>query len=348
MSIEKKTFGTLPGGGEASLYTLQNGTGTTLEVTDYGCRIHRLLVEDRSGKAGDVVLGHRTLPEYFGANYQGALVGRYANRIGKAVFHLEGKEYLLAKNDGENSLHGGPGGYHQVLWQAETADGEEPSVTFTHTSPDGDEGYPGTLEMAVTYTVTKAGGLSIEYKGTADKPTPFNLTNHSFFNLTGDPQAKIFDITLQVNADCVTAVADDLIPTGELLPVAGGHLDFTAPKPLGQDMFSRDHLMQVCGGYDHNFCVRGEGFRKFAEAYDPASGRVMEVWSDLPGVQLYTFNKVTAPLVGKDGLPMQPHTAFCLETQFYPDSPNQPGFPSPVLAAGKPFTTRTEYRFSTW
>lgn len=346
MAITKTTFGTLPDGREAALYTLQNANGTTLEVTDYGCRIHRLLVKDRSGQLGDMVLGHRTLLEYFGANFHGALVGRYANRIGKAQFCLDGQAYPLAKNDGENSLHGGPGGYHQVLWQAETEDGTDPKITFTHVSPDGDEGFPGTLEMRVTYTLTADDSLSIEYTGTSDKATPFNLTNHSFFNLSGDPQGKIFDTTLQINADMVTDVTDDLIPTGELKPVAGGPLDFTASKPLGQDMFADDHLMQVCGGYDHNFCVRGEGFRKFAEAYEPVSGRVMEVWSDLPGVQLYTFNKLKDPWVGKDGQPMQPHTAFCLETQFYPDSPNQKDFPFAFLTPGEPFTTKTVYRFS--
>lgn len=346
MSISETRFGTLPDGREAALYTLENGSGTVLEATNYGCRIHRLLVRDKSGQLGDVVLGHRTLPEYFGENYQGSLVGRYANRIGGAVFQLEGKAYPLAPNDGANHLHGGPGGYHQVLWQAEAGDGPEPKVTFTHVSPDGDEGYPGTLEMRVAYTLTKEGGLSVEYTGVSDKATPFNLTNHAFFNLSGDPQKRVLDTTLQIYADTATAVTDSLIPTGELLALAGTHLDFTAPKPLGQDMFAPDHLMQACGGFDHNFCIRGEGFRKFAEAYEPGSGRVMEVWSDLPGVQLYTFNKVPVPLTGKDGLPMQPHTAFCLETQFYPDTPNQPGFPPCTLTPGKPFTTRTEYRFS--
>lgn len=347
MSIEKTTFGTLPDGREATLYTLESPNGMVLAVTDYGCRIHRLLVKDRAGRLGDIVLGHRTLPEYSGANFQGALVGRYANRIGRAIFHLDGKAYPLAPNDGENSLHGGPGGYHQALWQAETEDGPAPKITFTHVSPDGEEGYPGRLEMTVTYTLTEDGRLALEYTGVSDKPTPFNLTNHSFFNLAGDPQRKILDTLLQIHADAVTAVADDLIPTGELLPVAGTHLDFTSPKPIGRDIACEDHLMQVCAGYDHNFCIRGEGFRKFAEAYEPESGRVMEVWSDLPGVQLYTFNKVTAPLVGKDGAPMQPHTAFCLETQFYPDTPNQPGFPPCVLTPGKPFTTKTVYCFST-
>ncbi|MEY8574087.1 aldose epimerase family protein [Oscillospiraceae bacterium 21-37] len=346
MPISVKTFGTLPDGREAKLYTLEGPKGLTLEATDYGCRIHRLWVADKLGNPGDVVLGHRTLPEYFGANFQGAAVGRYANRIGNALFHLEGKAYPLAKNDGENSLHGGPGGFHQVLWQAKTQDGEEPQITFSAESPEGEEGFPGRLSVTVAYTLTRDGALRMEYSGTADKPTPFNPTNHSFFNLSGNPQAKIFDTTLQIHAGQVTEVTDDLIPTGTLLPVQGGPLDFTSPKPLGQDMFADDHLIQVCGGFDHNFCVDGEGFRKLAEAFEPESGRVMEVWSDMPGVQLYTFNKVPEPLTGKDGKAMEPHTAFCLETQFYPDSPNQPGFPFAFLTPGKAFATKTEYRFS--
>ena len=346
MSITKTFFGDLPDGRAAALYTLEGESGIVLKVTDFGCRIVSLLTKDRHGRLGDVVLGHRTLEEYFGANFQGALVGRYANRIGKGLFQLEGAAYTLAKNDGDNHLHGGPGGYHQVLWQAETADGPEPQISFTHESPDGDEGYPGALSMTVTYALTKDGGLSITYTGVSDKPTPFNLTNHSFFNLSGDPQKAILDTTLQLHARQATAVADDLIPTGELLPVAGGPLDFTAPKALGKDMFADDHLIQLCGGFDHNFCVEGQGFRKFGEAYEPDSGRGMEVFSDLPGVQLYTFNK-PADLTGKDGKPMGPHTAFCLETQFYPDTPNQAAFPPCTLQPGVPFTTKTVYRFTT-
>lgn len=347
MPISVKPFGSLPDGRVAKLYILEKENGPVLEATDYGCRIHRLWVQDKSGRLGDVVLGHSTLPEYFGANYQGAVVGRYANRIGSALFHVDGKAYPLAKNDGENSLHGGPGGFHQVLWQALVQDGEEPRVTFSTESPDGEEGFPGALSVRVSYTLTKEGGVRIEYTGASDKPTPFNPTNHSFFNLSGDPHKKIFGTALEIAAGQVTEVTDDLIPTGALLPVKGGPLDFTSPKPLGQDMFADDRLIQVCGGFDHNFCVDGEGFRKLAEAFEPESGRVMEVWSDMPGIQLYTFNKIPSPLTGKDGRPMEPHTAFCLETQFYPDSPNHPGFPFAFLTPGKPFTTRTEYRFST-
>lgn len=346
MSVEKTVFGTLSDGREAALYTLKNAAGMTLVVTPYGCRIIQLLVPDKDGNLGDVVLGHRTLEEYFGANYQGTFVGRYANRIGGAEFTLNGKTYTLAKNDGNNTLHGGPGGYHQVLWDAQAQDGEEPSITLTHTSPDGDEGYPGTLQMTVTYTLKKDNTLALRYDAVCDQETPFNPTNHSFFNLSGDPQKDVLGTYLTINSKASTAVSDDLIPTGEIVSIVGGPLDFTSPKKLGDDMFAEDHLIQLNGGFDHNFCVEGEGFRKHAEAYEPESGRVMEVWSDLPGVQLFTFNKPDDGLVGKDGKPMQPHTALCLETQFYPDSVHHENFPFQYLQPGVPFSTTTEYRFS--
>ncbi|MCH5353093.1 MAG: galactose mutarotase [Acutalibacter sp.] len=345
MSVQSESFGRLPDGREAALFTLKNGNGLTLKVINYGCRIVSLLVPDKNGAFGDVVLGHRTLEEYFGANYQGTFVGRYANRIGNAEFTYKGVTYHLSKNDGRNTLHGGPLGYHQVLWNAQVKDGEEPAIVFTHVSPDGEEGYPGTLEMTVTYTLTKENELVLDYEGICDKETPFNPTNHSFFNLSGDPQKEVYDTRLTLCASAVTAVSDDLIPDGSLLPVAGTPLDFTKGKTLGQDMFAEDHLIQLCGGFDHNFCVDGEGFRKHGEAYDPDSGRLMEVWSDMPGVQLYTFNNV-AGLTGKDGKPMQPHTAFCLETQFYPDSVNHENFPFSYVQPGKPFSSRTIYRFS--
>lgn len=346
MSVEKSVFGNLPDGREVALYTLKNANGMTLVTTPYGCRIVQLLVPDKEGKLGDVVLGHRTLEEYYGANYQGTYVGRYANRIGGAEFTLNGKTYTLSKNDGANTLHGGPGGYHQVLWDAQTEDGEEPSIVYTHESPDGDEGYPGNLKIKVTYTLKKDNTLALQYDAVCDQETPYNPTNHSFFNLTGDPQKEVFGTYLTLNAKKSTTVSDDLIPDGGFVSVVGGPLDFTSPKKLGDDMFADDRLIQLCGGFDHNFCIEGEGFRKFAEAYEPESGRVMEVWSDLPGVQLYTFNTVGEGLVGKDGNPMKPHTALCLETQFYPDSVHHENFPFQYLQPGVPFTTKTEYRFS--
>ncbi len=346
MSVEKSVFGTLPDGREVALYTLVNAHGMTLVTTPYGCRIVELLVPDKLGRLGDVVLGHRTLEEYFGANYQGTFVGRYANRIGGAQFTLGGKTYTLAKNDGNNSLHGGPGGYHQVLWDAQVADEAEPSITYTYESPDGDEGYPGNLKMKVTYTLKQDNTLAIQYDAESDQETPFNPTNHSFFNLTGDPQKDVLGTYLTINAKETTPVSQDLIPDGTIASVVGGPLDFTTAKKLGDDMFADDAMIQLNGGFDHNFCVEGEGFRKFAEAYEPESGRVMEVWSDLPGVQLYTFNKPDAGLVGKDGNPMKAHSALCLETQYYPDSVNHENFPFQYLQPGKPFTSVTEYRFS--
>lgn len=345
MACKTEVFGNLPDGREAKLYTLQNKNGMTLVATDYGCRIVKLLVKDKDGQLGDVVLGHRTLPEYFGANYQGAMVGRYANRIGKAAFSHKGKAYTLSKNDGENTLHGGPGGYHQALFCAQVKEGDEPSITFSLHSPDGDEGYPGNLDLTVTYTLTARDELQIDYTGLCDQETPFNPTNHSFFNLSGDPQKDVLGTYLTICAKETTPVSDDLIPDGTVASVLGGPLDFTSPKKLGDDMFASDHMIQLNGGFDHNFCVEGQGFRKFAEAWEPCSGRVMEVFSDLPGVQLYTFNKVEG-LTGKDGKPMQPHTAFCLETQFYPDSVNHGNFPFQYLQPGAPFATRTVYRFS--
>lgn len=344
MAVKTSSFGVLPNGAEATLYTLER-ENMSLVVTNFGCRVVRLLVPDRNGVMGDVVLGHNTLEEYFGSNYQGTFVGRYANRIGGAEFTLNGKKCTLAKNDGNNTLHGGPTGYHQVLWNAEVKDGDEPSITFTHTSPDGDEGYPGTLKMTITYTLTKNNELALEYKGICDQATPFNPTNHSFFNLSGDYQKNILDTELTLNASAVTQVSDDLIPDGTILPVAGGPCDFTAGKALGKDMFSDDHLIHLCGGFDHNFCVDGTGYRKFGEAYEPTSGRVMEIYSDMPGVQLYTFNSVEG-LTGKDGKPMQPHTSFCLETQFYPDSVNHSNFPFEFLKPNEEFVTKTAYRFS--
>ncbi len=338
-------FGKLPDGRRAQICTLESG-GIKLEATNYGCRILKLLVKDKNGAWGDVVLGHRSLEEYFGANYQGAFVGRYANRIGNAQFSLNGKTYRLAKNDGENTLHGGPGGYHQVLWEmcAFVRDGE-PSVTFSHASPDGDEGYPGCLDMEVTYTLKKDNSLELRYDAVSDADTPFNPTNHSFFNLSGDPQKDVLGTELSIYASKITNVSDSLIPDGTFRDVKGGPLDFTEGKKLGQDMFADDHLIRLCGGFDHNFCVDGEGFRKFAEAWEPESGRVMEVFSDMPGVQLYTFNSVDG-LIGKDGKPMKPHTAFCLETQFYPDSVNHSNFPFRFMRPGEPISSRTVYRFS--
>lgn len=343
MTVETKAFGTLPDGRPVHAYTLRNGNGMEAVITDYGCRILSLMVKDRGGVPGDVVLGHRTLEEYFGKNYQGAAIGRFGNRIGGAAFTVDGKAYTLAKNDGENSLHGGPGGFHQALW---AADCREDELAFTLESPDGEEGFPGTVQASITYRLTEEDALEITYRAQSDQKTPFNPTNHSFFNLSGDPSKDVLGTELTINAQQVTAVSDDLIPTGAFIRVADGPLDFRSPKPLGRDMFAQDHLIQLCGGFDHNFCADGQGYRKIAEAHEPESGRRMEVFTDMPGVQLYTFNVPDQGLTGKDGKPMGPHTAFCLETQFYPDSVHHGHFPGGWLEPGVEFVSRTAYKFS--
>lgn len=346
MSMERSVFGTLPDGREAALYTMKNAAGMTVEVTNYGCRLIRVLTPDREGRMADVILGHRTLGEYLGRDFQGSLVGRYANRIAHGEFTIDGRTYTLAKNDGKNALHGGPGGYHQVLWNVEeTVDSDTPSITFTHTSPDGDEGYPGKLEMRVVYTLSADNALSLEYNAVSDAMTPINFTNHSYFNLSGDQGSNVLDTELEIRADYVTAVDEGLIPTGGYVAVKGTPLDFTAPKCIGQDIASDDPLVKGIGGYDHNFCILGSGLRKCAEAYHPGTGRRMEVFTDLPGMQLYTFNG-GSPALGKNGKPYIPYNAFCLETQFYPDSPHHASFPFCFQPAGVPFKTTTIYKFS--
>ncbi len=343
--VKVDKFGALPDGRQVHTFTLETDTMTAV-FTDYGCRALSLRVPDRDGKMGDVVLGHRTLEEYFGADYHGATIGRWGNRIGGARFQLEGQEYVLNKNDGENSLHGGPGGFHQALWQARFEAGGEPEVTFSLESPDGEEGFPGKMKLEITYRLLEQNVFKITYRAVSDRTTVYNPTNHSFFNLSGDPGKDVLGTYMTINAQRVTAVTDALIPTGELVHVADGPLDFRGPKKLGDHMFAADHLIQLCKGFDHNFCTDGFGYRKIAEAYEPESGRVMEVFTDMPGVQLYTFNIPPAGILGKDGQPMKPHTAFCLETQFYPDAMNHENFPGGILEKDKPFVSETAYKFS--
>ncbi len=347
MPISEAIFGTLPNGAAVKSYTLENAAGASLTVTPYGCRILRLRMPDRNGILGDVVLGHETLPEYFGADFHGACIGRYANRIGGAKMRIDGVICVLDQNDGRNSLHGGRGGFHQTVFEVRAVgEGEDPSVTFGYLSPDCEESYPGALSVEVRYTLTRDNALVLEYRGETDRKTVFNPTNHAFFNLSGDCSKPILDTVLSIRAAQVTEVRDDLIPTGKLLPLAGTALDFRAPKPIGQDIGDSDPLMVKCGGYDHNFCLEGEGFREVASAWDPESGRAMTVLTDQPGLQLFTMNSVVEGSKNRDGSPMQPHRAFCLETQFYPDSPNRPEFPFRYVEPDKPFESRTEYRFS--
>jgi aldose 1-epimerase len=312
----------------------------------YGAIITEIHTPDRNGKSADIVLGFDNLDQYVkGHPYFGAIAGRVANRIAKGKFALDGKEYTVAVNNGPNHLHGGLKGFDKKLWQAEpleSADGA--ALRLTCTSPDGEEGYPGNLKVAVLYTLTEKNELKIEYTATTDKPTPINLTNHSYFNLAGS--GNVLGHELMLNCDHFTPTDATLIPTGEIASVKGTGLDFTAPKALGKDIKEFEALAK---GYDHNFVINGGGrsLRLAARVRDPKSGRIMECYTDQPGVQLYTGNHLDGTLKGVGGVTYGQHSGFCLETQHYPDSINKPGFPSAVLRPGQTYKTTTTYKFST-
>ncbi len=346
MSIEKVLFDKLPSGEEVSKYIMTNANGMSAHILDYGLRVQSLFVMNKEGGLTDVVIGYDSIDGYLDADYQGCFVGRYANRIAEGKFSIDGETYTLEKNNGNNSLHGGPGGYHQVIFKVESINNsDEPSIVFTHTSPDGEEGYPGKLDMKITYTLTNQNEMNFEYEATTDKTTAFNPTNHSYFNLEGDHTKTVFKTELQINATTCTEINDELIPTGKILPVKGTGLDFTICKPIGQDIASDEETISSNNGFDHNFCVDSEGYRLHAKAFCPSTGISMEVNSDMPGVQLYTNNEGNKK-TGKKGVIIKDHTAFCLETQFYPDSVNRPEFPFKFLKSGDKFYSKTSYKFS--
>ncbi|HEX3017586.1 MAG TPA: aldose epimerase family protein [Caproicibacter sp.] len=348
MSIEKSEFGRLANGTAVECYTLKNRNGMSAEFLTYGCRIAKLCVPDRNGKSENVVLGHDTLAEYEApGNVLGALVGRYANRISGAQFTVGGKTYSLTKNEGNNSLHSAPGGYQDKVWNVKgSGEGDEPSITFAYHSPDGECGFPGNVDVEVTYTVTSDNALKIDYFAKTDAETPLNLTNHSYFNITGDAAKDILSLEMQINAENTMESDDSLIPTGKFLPVEGTPFDFRKAKAIGQDIGANEHSLRNCGGYDHNFVLSGSGVRKVAELYDAASGRRMLVSTDLPGIQVYTANSFGEGMKGNGGVPLKAHHAVCLETQHYPDSVNHPDFPYENLKPGKPFHSTTIYKFT--
>ncbi|HXQ81191.1 MAG TPA: aldose epimerase family protein [Opitutaceae bacterium] len=343
-SIAKSTFGTMPDGTVVELYTLANANGLVCKVITYGAAITELDVPDRGGKLGDVVLGFDNLAQYVkDSPCFGAVVGRVANRIAKGRFVLDGKTYNLAINDGQNTLHGGIKGFDKIVWTAEAAEAPGgPAVIFRHTSPDGDEGFPGTLKVRMTYTLTNANELRIDYEATTDKATPVNLTNHSYFNLAC--KGDILGHVLQLKAGRYTPADSGLIPTGAIESVAGGPLDFTKGKPIGRDIGKLSGMR----GYDNNFEIDGGGrdLVLAARVIEPVSGRAIEVLTDQPGVQLYTSNSFNGSLVGKYGMAFPLHAGLCLETQHYADSVNEPGFPSTILRPGETFRSTTIYRFS--
>jgi aldose 1-epimerase len=341
--------GKLDDGTPVDLFTLTNASGIEARVINFGGIIVSLKVPDRTGQLDDVVLGFDEVDRYFAKHPNfGALIGRYGNRIGNARFTLDGKTYRLAANNGPNSLHGGLKGFDDVVWAAEpfTRPGER-GVVFTHTSPDGDEGFPGTLKARVTYTLTDANELAFDYHATTDKPTHVNLTQHSYFNLAGDGSRDVLAHEMHLNADRYTPVDATLIPTGELAPVEGTPFDFRKPTAIGARIDADHPQIKHGGGYDHNFVLNrsGSGLALAARVIEPSTGRVMEVLTTEPGVQFYTGNFLDGTITGKRGRVYKKRYGFCLETQHYPDSPNKPDFPSTVLRPGAEYSTRTVYKF---
>lgn len=344
-TVKRSDFGKMPGGGGVSIYTLTNSHGMEARIITYGGILVSLKTPDRKGMLADVVLGHDDLAGYVADSktYFGALIGRYANRIGHAQFSLAGATYTLPKNDGENSLHGGPQGFDKHVWTGrELTDG----VELTYLSKDGEAGYPGNLTAVVTYRLTEDNRLQIHYTATTDKATVVNLTNHSYWNLKGEGEALGQLVTL--NADRFTPVDAGLIPTGELKPVAGTPFDFRNATAPGARIGEADPQLKLGNGYDHNWVLNktGSGLTFAARVEDTSTGRVMEVYSDQPGIQFYTGNFLDGTVRGKGGTLAKQHTALCFETQHYPDTPNKPSFPSAELKPGQKYDTTTEFRFS--
>ncbi|HET6993563.1 MAG TPA: aldose epimerase family protein [Chitinophagaceae bacterium] len=341
--ITEKPFGTFEQK-PVTEYTITNAHGMQVSVINYGGTVTRIITPDKDGKMGDVVTGFESFDGFTqkGVPYFGALIGRYGNRIANAKFTLDGKTYTLAPNDHGNSLHGGNKGYDKVYW--DIAKSGDSSLQLTYDSKDGEEGYPGNLKVQVVYTLTSDNALKIDYSASTDKATPINLTNHCYFNLSAGRDSTILNHELMLNADKFTPVNDALIPTGKIEPVKGGPMDFTSFKVIGKD------LAAVKGGYDHNWVLNrnGSGPEKVAELHDPASGRNMEVWTTEPGIQFYSGNFLDGKLTNtKGGQKYVKHGALCLETQHFPDSPNQPSFPTTILNPGETYKQTTLYKFST-
>lgn len=353
-SVTRRPFGQMPSGQPVTLFTLANAQGLQAEIMDCGGIMVSLRVPDRAGRMEDILLGHRSFEEYrAGTTYFGALIGRVGNRIAQGRFTLDGTVHQLATNNAPGGrpchLHGGPGGFNRVLWAAEprVEDGAA-TLRLHYRSVDGEEGYPGNLEVTVVYRLTDANAMSIEYEASTDRPTLVNLTQHNYFNLSGEASGPIVDQVLTLHAARYTPVDAGLIPTGVLAPVAGTPFDFTRPRRIGELIDAADPQLGFGGGYDHNWVIErsAPGLAHAATAEDPQSGRRMEVWTEEPGVQFYAGNFVPSDLLGKTGAPYGPRHGFCLETQHYPDSPNHPDFPSIVLRPGSVYRTRTVHRFS--
>ena len=348
--VKEETFGKMPDGKAVQIYTLTNSHGMEVRVMTYGGSIVSIKTPDKAGRFADVALGFDNFDNYIAkSTFFGALVGRYGNRIGGAKFALDGKEYTLAKNNGPNTLHGGLKGFDKVVWQGQSfKKGTEVGVILKYTSVDGEEGYPGNLHVTVTYTLNDRNEFSLDYHATTDKATPVNLTNHNYFNLAGEGSGSILGEELTINADHFTPTDATQIPTGAIASVKGTPLDFTKPTAMGARINDHSEQMVIGAGYDHNFVInrQGPGLVWAARAYDPTSGRVLEVDTTEPGVQFYSCNHLEG-IHGKHGHVYNMREAFCLETEHYPDSPNKPNFPSTILKPGQTYHSVTVWKFST-
>jgi aldose 1-epimerase len=372
-SVSQEPFGQLPSGTPVTLFTLSNASGMEVRAMNYGGIILSLKVPDRDGVLGDIALGYDDLEGYLEETpYFGAIIGRYGNRIAKGRFELDGTEYTLAVNDGENHLHGGLVGFDKVVWDAEGFRSDEGvGILFSRTSPHGEEGYPGNLSVEVRYTLTEENTLIFDYRATTDAPTPVNLTQHTYFNLAGHDSGDVLGHRITINAHHFTPVDQGLIPTGELAPVAGTPFDFLSLQEIGSRIHQDDPQVALGGGYDHNFVLgqSGEGplvrvdqegrtgwvaevpeglesLTPAARVVEPTSGRIMELFTSEPGLQFYSGNFLDGTITGKDGAVYHHRNGFCMETQHFPDSPNQSGFPSTILRPGEEYRSRTAYLFS--
>ena len=339
--ITKKDFGTTQSGESVALYTLENSKGVSVDLITYGATINAIRVPDRNGEFADVVKGFDTIEGHENySNYQGMTVGRYANRIADGKFSIDGTEYTLEKNEkGITCLHGG-GELSHAVWKAIITD--DTSIEMSYSSPDGAMGFPGKVDFTVKFTLYEDNALKIDYSAVSDKKTVINMTNHAYFNLAG--KGDILSHVLMINADAFTPTDSRSIPTGELRKVEGTPFDFRTAKPIGRDIGADDEQLKQCRGYDYNFCLN-EGDGPAAVAYDPESGRMMEVFTDLPGVQLYCGNFLDGTRPGKGGEPLIQYCGFCLETQFHPNTPNMPDFPQCTFDAGEKFESSTVFRF---
>lgn len=345
MSVTKTLFDTMPDGREVYLFTIENNNGISAGIITRGATLQSFTCPDRDGNMGDIIMGFDKVADHIASGtYTGNVIGQYANRICDGKFNVGDKEYQVTQNEkGKTCLHGG-GEFNSALWKAIIIDDD--AVEFSYRSPDGTEGFPGNLDVTVTYILTDHNELEIHYKAVTDTDTVINLTNHAYFNLGTTANGDVLDHELTLNCDYFTPTDADSIPTGEIRPVKGTAFDFTDGKKIGKDIGADDEQLIMCRGYDHNFCINGEAgkLRLAASVKDEKSGRKLEVMTDLPGVQLYTGNFINGTETGKNGIVLNKHYGFCLETQYYPDTPNQPGFPQCTFKKGEAFESLTIFK----